>query len=143
MTPQAKHTLATWCFFLALATFFALAPQWALAVAQLFLWPLGVLLLICGLAGQGGFIKRHARELVARLDDHNDRPVRRAVGRLLWVCVVMAMAAAGFPGLAALYLALLLHITWCQHMALVLVRRLDDDAKRQLDEYEQATEHPV
>lgn len=142
MTTQDKHTSAARCFFLALAAFFALAPQWALDVGQLFLWPLGVLMLIASLAGQADFIKRYARELATRLDD-SDRPVRRAIGHLLWVGVVVAMAYAGFPGLACLYLFLQLHISWCRHVALVWVRRLDDDAKRELAAYQEATDTPV
>lgn len=146
---DTRRWIAACALALGLAALFAVAPKWVLDVAQVVLWTLGIPTLIASLAGQDDFIKRRARELVRQWDEDGRAPsglwlaLRHYTGRGCWFALVASMACAGYPGLAALYLMLQLHILHCQHVARAFVRQMDDQVRKQLTEYEEATNHPV
>lgn len=149
MTSEERKSLAkATAFTAAIVAFCEFAPQWALDVFQLLAWLFLSMALWAGIQGRDRYIKRRAQELVKAWCDgrHHElaalRPLQ-VVGWVLSLTVAAALARALFPGLAAMWTLIGLMVWEQNRTARAFVRQIDDDVKRAVAAYEEATNDPV
>lgn len=149
MSHPADSVLLRVAFSALVITLLLTLPPGALAVFQIVAW-LWVGLVVLGylIAGEAS-AKQEARELIGawhrgEVDPQEPFFTTRAVlGIALWAAPAAAAAFVGMPWLATAWLLVALLMVREQLHVRAFVVALDDDVKRQLAEYEEATNNPV